>query len=168
MITSIRSIIVDYLKTVDSVNSIVGDKITDIDYNFEDLYGASANDSMFPAISIESTGLVPEYGINCDDLNQYTEPLNIQLYQQVNTQHLRAKSDKVKAKAVAKLRELDTLKEAVLNNLNSLRGNLSFLADIKMVRIVNGGTDSTFSTANKSTIYQSQISINITYSKGAI
>ena len=45
MITSIRSIIVDYLKTVDSVNSIVDDRITDIDYNFEDLYGASANDS---------------------------------------------------------------------------------------------------------------------------
>mgnify|MGYP006204689197 FL=1 len=86
MITSIRSIIVDYLKTVDSVNSIVDDRITDIDYNFEDLYGASANDSMFPAISIESTGAVPEYATNCDDVNQYTEPLNIQLYQQVTTQ----------------------------------------------------------------------------------
>jgi|TARA_R110000824_G_scaffold218492_2_gene405202 hypothetical protein len=168
MITSIRSIIVDYLKTVDSVNSIVDDRITDIDYNFEDLYGASANDSMFPAISIESTGAVPEYATNCDDVNQYTEPLNIQLYQQVTTQHLRAKSPTVKEKAVNKLRDLDSLKEAVLNNLNTLRGNLDFLVDIHMVRIINGGTDSTFSTANKSTIYQSQISINITYSKGAV
>lgn len=168
MITSIRSILVDYLKEVDSIKGIVGDKITDIDYNFEDMYGAQANDSMFPAISIESTGVVPEYATNCDDLNQYTEPLNIQLYQQVTTQRLRAKSDKVKEKAVAKLRDLDTLKEAVLNNLNSLRGSLDFLVDVHMVRIINGGTDSTFSNANKSTIYQTQISINITYSKGAV
>jgi hypothetical protein len=167
MITSIRPIIVDYLKCVDSVNSIVGDNVTDIDYNFEDLYSAKGNDLSFPAISIESVGLDPEYATNCIDTNQYTESLNLQLYQQVTTAHLRAKSDKVKNKAIEKVRVLDTLKEAVLNNLNELRGNLDYLADIKMVRILSA-TDSVFSTENNSKIYQTQISINITYSKGVI
>ncbi len=167
MITSIRPIIVDYLKCADSVTDIVDDNITDIDYNFEDMYSAKANELVFPAISIESVDLSPEYATNCIDLNQYTESLNIQLYQQVTTAHLRAKSDKVKNKAIKELRILDALKEAVLNNLNALRGNLNYLADIQMVRILSA-TDSVFSTENHSKIYQTQISLNITYSKGDI
>ena len=167
MITSIRPILVDYLKCVDSVKALVGNNITDIDYNFEDLYSAKGNDLAFPAISIESVGLDPEYATNCIDVNQYTESVNLQLYQQVTSSHLRAKSDKVKNKAVEKLRELDNLKAVVLNDLNKLRGNLEYLVDIHMVRILSA-TDSVFSTENKSKIYQTQISINITYSKGDI
>lgn len=166
MITSIRPIIVDYLKTVDAVNSLVSDRVTDIDYNFEDLYSAKANDFVFPAISIESVDLSPEYATNCH-MNQYTESLNLTLLQQVNTQHLRAKSQTVKEKEVKKLRELDELKEAVLNDLDYLRGNLNYLADIHMVRVLSA-SDSVFSTENKSKIYQIQISLNITYSKGVI
>jgi len=166
MITSIRPIIVDHLKTVDSVKCLVDDRITDIDYNFEDLYGAKANDFVFPAISIESVDLAPTYATNCN-VNQYTESLNFSLLQQVNAQHLRAKSPTVKAKEISKLRELDTLKEAVLNHLASLRGNLNYLVDIHMVRVLSA-SDSVFSTENKSKIYQVQISLNITYSKGVI
>jgi len=167
MITSIRPILVDYLKCVDAVADIVGENVTDIDYNFEDMYSAKGNELVFPAISIESVGLDPEYATNCIDLNQYTESVNLQLYQQVTSSHLRAKSDKVKNKAVEKLRELDNLKAVVLNDLNKLRGNLEYLVDIHMVRILSA-TDSVFSTENKSKIYQTQISINITYSKGDI
>ena len=83
MITSIRPIIVDYLKSVDAIKSIVGDNVTDIDYNFEDLYGAQANALSFPAISVEEVGLDPEYSTNRLDMNQYSEPLNLTLYQQV-------------------------------------------------------------------------------------
>ena len=167
MITSIRPIIVDYLKTVDAVNEIVGDNVTDIDYNFEDLYGAQANSLSFPAISIEDVSLDPEYSTNCIDMNQYSESLNLSLYQQVNTSHLRSKVKSVKDKETNKLRVLDTLKEAVLNDLNALRGNMDFKANILMVRILSS-TNSVFNTDNKSKIYQTQISINITYNKGAL
>ena len=167
MITSIRPILVDYLKCVDAVADIVGENVTDIDYNFEDMYSAKGNELVFPAISIESVGLDPEYATNCIDLNQYTESVNLQLYQQVTSAHLRAKSDKVRNKAIAQVRVLDTLKEAVLNNLNALRGNLDYKANIQMIRILSA-TDSVFSTENNSKIYQTQISLNITYSKGDI
>lgn len=166
MITSIRPILVDHLQTVDSIKCLVGDRITDIDYNFEDLYSAQANDFVFPAISIESVGLDPTYATNCI-VNQYTESLNLTLLNQVSTQGLRAKSKSVRANAVKKLRELDTLKEAVLNYLTALTGNLDYLVDIHMVRILSA-SDSVFSTENKSKIYQIQISLNITYSKGVI
>ena len=167
MITSIRAILVDYLKQVDSVNEIVEDRITDIDYNFEDLYGASANSSDFPAISIEAVDLQPEYATNCKDMNQYSESVNLMLYQQVTTQHLRAKSESVKNKAVEKVRKLDELKASILDNLNLLRGNFENRAEIHMVRVLSS-TDSVFNSANKSTIYQAQISLKITYSKGAL
>ena len=91
----------------------------------------------------------------------------LQLYQQVTSAHLRAKSDNVRNKAIAQVRVLDTLKEAVLNNLNAFRGNLNYKANIQMVRILSA-TDSVFSTENNSKIYQTQISLNITYSKGDI
>ena len=35
MITSIRPILVDLLQTVDSINCLVGDRVSDFDYNFE-------------------------------------------------------------------------------------------------------------------------------------
>jgi hypothetical protein len=167
MITSIRPIIVDYLKTIDSVKSLVGDNVTDIDYNFEDLYGAQANALSFPAISIEAVSLDPEYSTNCIDMNQYSESLNLSLYQQVVTSRLRSKNANVKAEETEKLRILDTLKEAVLNNLNALRGDMNYKANILMVRILSS-TNSVFNTDNKSKIYQTQISINITYNKGAL
>ena len=165
MITSIRPIIVDYLKTVDAVNEIVGDNVTDIDYNFGDLYGAQANALSFPAISIEDVDLDPEYSTNCIDMNQYTESLNLSLYQQVVTSRLRSKNANVKAEETEKLRVLDTLKESVLNNLNALRGDMNYKANILMVRVLSS-TNSVFNTDNKSKIYQTQISINITYNKG--
>lgn len=167
MITSIRPVLVDNLKCVDSVNSIVGQNITDIDYNFEDLYGAKANDLSFPAISIESVDLDPEYSTNCIDMNQYTESLNLALYQQVNPSRLRSKNTSVKEREIKKLRDLDELKENVLNYLNQLRGNLEYKVDVLMIRILSA-TNSVFSTENKSKIYQTQISLSITYNKGAL
>ena len=52
---SLRAALVDDLKTVVAVSDIVGDRVTDMFYEFEDFLNSSANSvSKFPSVSIEA------------------------------------------------------------------------------------------------------------------
>jgi hypothetical protein len=163
MITTIRSIMVDHLKNLSSLSGLVESKnITDIDYNFEDLYNAKANFSAFPAISVQTQYMNLKDTMNNQDENLYTETVDIQIYQQVDVQKLKSKSASVRNKTITALRVLDTVKEAVVNDIRTLRGDV--LGDVNVV-LTNLGTlqDDVFSTEKNSKIYQVFLSFNITY-----
>jgi len=164
MITSLRPIIVDHLQGLATLRGLVATKnITDIDYNFEDLYSASANSiSSFPAISVKTQWMNLKDTVNNQDENLYTETLDIQIYQQVDSQKFRSKSAKVRDKSIIELRKLDAIKEAVINELRTIRGEVQ--GDINIV-LTNLGTmqDDVFSTEKNRKIYQVFLSFNITY-----
>lgn len=164
MITSLRPIIVEHLQDLPSLQSLVDSKnITDIDYNFEDLYSASANAiSSFPAISVQTQWMNLKDTINNQNENLYTETLDIQIYQQVDSQKFRSKSPKVRNKSISELRKLDEIKEAVMDELRTMRGDIQ--GDVNIV-LTNLGTmqDNVFSTEKNRKIYQVFLSFNITY-----
>jgi len=164
MITSLRPIIVEHLQDLPSLQSLVDSKnITDIDYNFEDLYSASANSiSSFPAISVQTQWMNLKDTINNQNENLYTETLDIQIYQQVDSQKFRSKSPKVRNKSIYELRKLDAIKEAVTDELRTMRGDIQ--GDVNIV-LTNLGTmqDNVFSTEKNRKIYQVFLSFNITY-----
>ncbi len=164
MITSLRPIIVEHLQDLPSLQSLDDSKnITDIDYNFEDLYSASANSiSSFPAISVQTQWMNLKDTINNQNENLYTETLDIQIYQQVDSQKFRSKSLKVRNKSIYELRKLDAIKEAVTDELRTMRGDIQ--GDVNIV-LTNLGTmqDNVFSTEKNRKIYQVFLSFNITY-----
>ena len=161
---SLRPIMVDYLKTITAVTDNVKSKnITDIEYNFEDFGSSSANSvSAFPAISVQTQWMNLKDTVDSQSINLFTETLDIQIYQQVSQQKLKARSLSVRNKETTKLRVLDTIRQAVVDELRSLRGSVN--SQIEVV-LTNLGTlqDNTFTTDSNKKIYQVFLSFNITY-----
>ena len=163
MIKSARAVVVDYLQQEPSVIALVDPKdIQDIDFEFEDLYNASANRFSFPAVSVQTSYMNFNDQLNCQDVNLYTETLDIAIYNQVDTTKLRSKSASVRAKAITEKRVVDQVRGIVQNAMRTLDGNLINEIDIQKVQI-NSASDSVFNTEANTKIYQSFFSINITY-----
>ena len=163
MIKSARAVVVDYLQQEPSVIALVDPKdIQDIDFEFEDLYNASANRFSFPAVSVQTSYMNFNDQLNCQDVNLYTETLDIAIYNQVDTTKLRSKSASVRAKAITEKRVVDQVRGIIQNAMRTLDGNLISEIDIQKVQI-NSASDSVFNTEANTKIYQSFFSINITY-----
>lgn len=163
MIKSARAVVVDYLQQEPSVIALVDPKdIQDIDFEFEDLYNASANRFSFPAVSVQTSYMNFNDQLNCQDVNLYTETLDIAIYNQVDTTKLRSKSASVRAKAITEKRVVDQVRGIIQNAMRTLDGNLINEIDIQKVQM-NSASDSVFNTEANTKIYQSFFSINITY-----
>ncbi len=163
MIKSARAVVVDYLQQEPSVIALVDPKdIQDIDFEFEDLYNASANRFSFPAVSVQTSYMNFNDQLNCQDVNLYTETLDIAIYNQVDTTKLRSKSASVRAKAITEKRVVDQVRGIIQDAMRTLDGNLISEIDIQKVQI-NSASDSVFNTEANTKIYQSFFSINITY-----
>lgn len=163
MIKSARAVVVDYLQQEPSVIALVDPKdIQDIDFEFEDLYNASANRFSFPAVSVQTSYMNFNDQLNCQDVNLYTETLDIAIYNQVDTTKLRSKSASVRAKAITEKRVVDQVRGIIQDAMRTLDGNLINEIDIQKVQM-NSASDSVFNTEANTKIYQSFFSINITY-----
>lgn len=163
MIKSARAVVVDYLQQEPSVIALVDPKdIQDIDFEFEDLYNASANRFSFPAVSVQTSYMNFNDQLNCQDVNLYTETLDIAIYNQVDTTKLRSKSASVRAKAITEKRVVDQVRGIIQDAMRTLDGDLISEIDIQKVQI-NSASDSVFNTEANTKIYQSFFSINITY-----
>jgi hypothetical protein len=163
MIKSARAVVVDYLQQEPSVIALVDPKdIQDIDFEFEDLYNASANRFSFPAVSVQTSYMNFNDQLNCQDVNLYTETLDIAIYNQVDTTKLRSKSASVRAKAITEKRVVDQVRGIIQDAMRTLDGNLISEIDIQKVQI-NSASDNVFNTEENTKIYQSFFSINITY-----
>jgi len=163
MIKSARAVLVDYLKQDAGIIALVDTKdIQDIDFEFEDLYNASANSFSFPAVSVQTSSMNFNDQINCHDVNLYTETLDVFIYNQVDTTKLRSKSESVRNTAIAEKRKIDTVRGLIQDNLRSLTGNI--LSEIRIDKIqFNATSDGVFNTEANTKIYQSFFSLDITY-----
>ncbi len=163
MIKSARAVIVDYLRQNANVLALVdAEDIQDIDFEFEDLYNASANRFSFPAVSVETSYMNFNDQLNCHDVNLYTETLDIAIYNQVDTTKLRSRSASVRAKAEIEKRKVDQVRGLIQDELRPLDGEIINEINIQKIQF-NTASDAIFNTEANSKIYQSFFSINITY-----
>ena len=163
MIKSARAVVVDYLRQEPSVLAFMDAKdIQDIDFEFEDLYNASANRFSFPAVAVTTSYMSFNDQLNCHDVNLYTETLDISIYNQVDTTKLRSKSSSVRAKAETEKRKIDEVRGTIQDLLRVLDGDVITEIDVQRVEITTT-SDAVFNTEANTKIYQSFFSINITY-----
>jgi hypothetical protein len=119
---SLRAALVDDLKTVTAITDIVSDRITDMFYEFEDFLNSSANSvNKFPAVSIEADGYEVENNVTGHD-NLINGSYTITCYQIVNLSKMRSRSATVRNKERDKLRQVDTLAQAIVDYLLDKRG----------------------------------------------
>lgn len=162
MILSARAAVVDYLRETPNITSFVdAQNIQDIDYEFEDFYNASGNNFSFPAVSVQTSFMNFNNQINCQAVNLYTETLDVSIYNQVNTSHLRG-AQSVRNQAELEKRKIDSVRATIQSELLLLDGSYGNLINICKVEITNT-SDSVFNTEDNSKIYQSFFSVNITY-----
>tara|TARA_R110002167_G_scaffold361826_1_gene580463 strand:- start:1056 stop:1538 length:483 start_codon:yes stop_codon:yes gene_type:complete len=159
---SLRAALVDDLKTVVAVSDIVGDRVTDMFYEFEDFLNSSANSvSKFPSVSIEADAYEPENNLTGHD-NLITGSYTITCYQVINLSKMRSRSTSVKTKERDKLREVDTLAQAIVDYLKDKRGVIGayYLRQPHVESVSDGVAES---DANREVITR-EISFSITYS----
>lgn len=159
---SLRAALVDDLKTVTAVTDIVGDRITDMFYEFEDFLNSSANSiSKLPAVSIEADSYEPENNITGHD-NLINGSYTITCYQVVNLSKMRSRSATVKNKERDKLREVDTLAQAIVDYLVDKRGTLGsyYLRKPHIESVADGVSES---DDNREVVTR-EINFSITYS----
>ncbi len=159
---SLRAALVDDLKTVTAITDIVGDRITDMFYEFEDLLNSSANSvSKFPALSIEADSYTPENNVTGHD-NLIVGAFTITCYQIVNLSKMRSRSATVKAKEKNKLRVVDTLAQTVIDYLVDKRGVIGgyYLRKPHIENVSDGIAES---DDNREVVTR-EISFSITYS----
>jgi hypothetical protein len=163
MIKSARAVIVDFLRQDASVLALVdAEDIQDIDFEFEDLYNASANRFSFPAVSVTTSFMGFNDQLNCQDVNLYTETLDVTIYNEVDSTKLRARSASVRAKAETEKRKVDEVRGVIQDVLRPLDGALISEIDVQKIQF-NTASDDVFSTEANTKIYQSFFSVNITY-----
>jgi hypothetical protein len=163
---SLRAALVDDLKTVTAITDIVGDRITDMFYEFEDFLNSSANSvSKFPAISIEADGYEPEDNITGHD-NLINGLYTIKCYQVVNLSKMRNRSQAVRDKERDKLRDVDAVSQAVIDYLVDKRGMVGeYYLRHPHIEAVSDGVEE--SAENREVITR-EISFSVTYSREAI
>ncbi len=119
---SLRAALVDDLKTVTAITDIVGDRITDMFYEYEDFLNSSVNSvNKFPAVSVDADSYEVENNVTGHDnlINGY---YTITCYQVVNLSKMRSRSATVRNKERDKLRQVDTLAQARVDYLLDKRG----------------------------------------------
>ena len=121
---SFRAALVDDLRAESSINSIVKTRVFDMFYDFEDFLNSSANSvSKFPAITVEQDTWERENNLDVHDNLVYAS-YTITCYVVINTSKIRSKSQSIRDKERDKLREVDTLAQAVVDYLIDKRGTL--------------------------------------------
>lgn len=160
---SLRAALVEDLKTVTAITDLVGDRIFDMFYLFEDFMNSRANAvSKFPALSIETDTYIPENNLDAHD-NLIVGSYTITCYQQINKTKFRSRSATVRDKEIANLRKVDTLQDVVVSYLLDKRGTLGIYT-LRQPHIENV-SDGVFESEDNREVITREISYSITYSK---
>ena len=125
---SLRAALVDDLLTVSGITDIVDNRITDMNYEYEDYLNSQANAvSKFPAIYIENDGNDFENNLDGHDelkLASYT----IVCMQTINLSKRRSRSSTTRNKERDRLRIVDDLAQIVADYLKDKREIISNVA----------------------------------------
>lgn len=158
----LRAALVDAMAAESTINSLVGSKVFDYFYEFEDLLNQKANKNKFPAITVESNG--DENELNQDGHDNLNEAsFTITCYQQIHLGKMRSRSANVRASQKAILRDIDNLSSACKAYLNGLKG--STISGIYIRRShIDSIVDSTFETEENREIITREISFTALYS----
>ena len=159
---SLRSTLVDAFITEPTISAIVGARVFDMFYDFEDFLNSSANRvSKFPAITIESEGNENENNLSAHD-NLNRETFTITCYQQVNLSKLRSRSSSVRNKERDILRQIDTLGDAV----NAFIKDKREVIDTYNIRSshISSDTDDVFETEDNREIITRVLTYNVGWS----
>jgi len=159
---SLRAALVDAMAAEGTISSLVGSRVFDYFYEFEDLLNQKANANKFPAITVETDGDENELNQDGhDDINQAS--FSITCYQQIHLAKMRSRSASVRAAQKTLLRNIDTLSAAVKAYLNGLKG--STISGIYIRRShIDSISDSTFETEENREIITREISFTALYS----
>ena len=159
---SFRAALVDDLRAEASINSIVDTRIFDMFYEFEDFLNSSANSvSKFPAMTIEQDTWERENNLDVHD-NLIYASYTITCYQVVNLSKFKNRSQAVRDKERDKLREVDTLQDAVVNYLIDKRGSLGSYTVLKSH--IENVSDGVFESENNREVVTREITYSITFS----
>ena len=158
---SFRAALVDDLRAEASINSIVDTRIFDMFYEFEDFLNSSANSvSKFPAMTIEQDTWERENNLDVHD-NLIYASYTITCYQVVNLSKFKNRSQAVRDKERDKLREVDTLQDAVVNYLIDKRGVLGSYTVLKSH--IESVADGVFESEDNREVITREITYSITF-----
>jgi|14_taG_2_1085336.scaffolds.fasta_scaffold02982_6 hypothetical protein len=159
---SFRAALVDDLRAEASINSIVDTRIFDMFYEFEDFLNSSANSvSKFPAMTVEQDTWERENNLDVHD-NLIYASYTVTCYQVVNLSKFKSRSQNVRDEERDKLREVDTLQEAVVNYLIDKRGSLGSYTVLKSH--IENVSDGVFESENNREVVTREITYSITFS----
>lgn len=158
---SLRAALVDAFKAEATISTLVGTRVFDMFYEFEDLLNQKANQSKFPAITIEQDTWEREQNQDGHD-NLINSTFSITLYMQIHLGKLRSRNATVRTKQKNLLRSIDTLNDAVVTYINSLGGVVSsyYIRNSH----VNDVSDGVFETDDNREIVTKEIDYKVTYS----
>ncbi len=159
---SFRAALVDDLRAEASINSIVDTRIFDMFYEFEDFLNSSANSvSKFPAMTVEQDTWERENNLDVHD-NLIYASYTVTCYQVVNLSKFKSRSQNVRDEERDKLREVDTLQDAVVNYLIDKKGAVGSYTLLKSH--VENIADGVFESERNREIITKEITYSITFS----
>lgn len=159
---SFRAALVDDLRAEASINSIVETRVFGMFYEFEDFLNSSANSvSKFPAMTVEQDTWERENNLDVHD-NLIYASYTVTCYQVVNLSKFKSRSQNVRDEERDKLREVDTLQEAVVNYLIDKRGSLGSYTVLKSH--IENVSDGVFESENNREVVTREITYSITFS----
>ena len=157
---SLRASIVDGLIANAGINAVIAGRAYDMFYEFEDLLNQKANNSKFPAITVEADAWENEQNQDGHD-NIKTASFSITIYQQVHLGNMRSRSSTIKTAQKTLLRAIDTLNDLVVTYINNLSGTL----DTYYIRNshITSNADGVFETEGNREIVTKEINLTIIY-----
>ncbi len=159
---SFRATLVDSLKAESTISDIVETRIFDMFYEFEDFLNSAANSvSKFPAMTVEQDTWQRENNLDVHD-NLIYASYTITCYQVVNLSKFKSRSESVRNKERDKLREVDTLQEAVVNFLIDKKGSLGSYTLWKPH--IENVSDGVFESEENREVITREITYSITFS----
>jgi len=159
---SFRAALVDDLRAEASINTIVSTRVFDMFYEFEDFLNSSANSvNKFPAITVEQDTWERENNLDVHDNLVYAS-FTITCYQVVNLSKFRNRAQSVRDKERDKLREVDTLAQAVVDYLIDKRGTLGSYTILKSH--IENVSDGVFESEENREVITREITYSITFS----
>ena len=159
---SIRAALVDAMLAESTISTLIGTRVFDDFFEFEDFLNQTANKNQFPAISVETSGDELEEVLNGHD-HLETASLTITCYNQVHLGKLRSRSATVKATQKTLLRQVDAVSAAVKAYLNDLMGDTISGLYIRHSHI-NSITDGVFENEDNRRIITRELSFSVMYS----
>lgn len=159
---SIRAALVDAMLAEGTISTLIGTRVFDDFFEFEDFLNQTANKNQFPAISVETGG--DELEEKLTGHNQLdTASLIITCYNQVHIGKMRSRSATVKAAQKTLLRKVDAVSAAVKAYLNDLTGDTISGLYIRHSH-VNSITDGDFENEDNRRIITRELSFSVMYS----